>query len=102
MDNVSDNLSGSSEGSVTGALASGMTAGEYFQRLSTLNRGMRLDESEEGYGIGLSIVQEITELYGGSIRLGESKQMGGLQVTVESYPESVFQFLTLCLSHPFR
>ena len=53
------------------------------QRLSTLNRGMRLDESEEGYGIGLSIVQEITELYGGSIRLGESKQMGGLQVTVE-------------------
>ena len=48
-----------------------------------LTRGTRLDESEEGHGIGLSIVQEIIELYGGSIDLGESDELGGLRVTVE-------------------
>ena len=52
-------------------------------RLSILTRGTRLDESEEGHGIGLSIVQEITELYGGTIDLGESDELGGLRVTVE-------------------
>jgi signal transduction histidine kinase len=48
-----------------------------------LTRGTRLDESEEGHGIGLSIVREIVELYGGSIDLGESDELGGLRVTVE-------------------
>ena len=48
-----------------------------------LTRGTRLDESEEGHGIGLSIVQEIIELYDGSIDLGESDELGGLRVTVE-------------------
>ena len=52
-------------------------------RSSILARGTRLDESEEGYGIGLSIVQEIIELYGGSIDLGKSDELGGLRVTVE-------------------
>jgi signal transduction histidine kinase len=52
-------------------------------RLSILTRGTRLDESEEGHGIGLSIVQEITELYGGTIDLGKSDELGGLRVTVE-------------------
>ena len=51
-------------------------------RMSILTRGTRLDESEEGHGIGLSIVQEITELYGGNIDLGESDGLGGLRVTV--------------------
>ena len=48
-----------------------------------LTRGTRLDESEEGHGIGLSIVQQMTERYGGSIELGESDELGGLRVTVE-------------------
>ena len=48
-----------------------------------LARGTRLDESGEGYGIGLSIVREIIELYGGSIDLGESDDLGGLRVTVK-------------------
>jgi signal transduction histidine kinase len=52
-------------------------------RSSILARGTRLDESEEGHGIGLSIVREIIELYGGSIDLGESEELGGLRVTVE-------------------
>lgn len=51
-------------------------------RSSILVRGTRLDESGEGHGIGLSIVREIIELYGGSIDLGESDELGGLRVTV--------------------
>jgi signal transduction histidine kinase len=48
-----------------------------------LARGTRLDESEEGHGIGLSIVREIIELYDGTVDLGESDELGGLCVTVE-------------------
>ncbi len=46
-----------------------------------LQRGVRLDENVPGSGIGLSIVQEIVEAYGGRILLGESA-LGGLAVTV--------------------
>ena len=48
-----------------------------------LGRGKRLDESTEGHGIGLSIVNEIVELYGGEIVLEDSGELGGLSVTVE-------------------
>jgi signal transduction histidine kinase len=44
-------------------------------------RGSRLDESVDGTGIGLTITKEIIELYGGSIKLSDSK-LGGLKVEI--------------------
>jgi signal transduction histidine kinase len=46
-------------------------------RLAVLERGVRLDEAAPGSGLGLSIVRDLTEHYGGSIALEDSK-LGGL------------------------
>ncbi len=46
-------------------------------------RGVRLDESVDGHGIGLSIVNDIIEHYQGSIIYGVSEKLGGLKVTIE-------------------
>lgn len=48
---------------------------------SLLQRGMRLDESAPGHGIGLSIVQDIARSYGGDIVIDESP-LGGARVKV--------------------
>lgn len=48
------------------------------QRDQALARGGRLDETVQGSGLGLSIVQEISSLYGGSFTL-EDSAMGGLR-----------------------
>lgn len=45
---------------------------------TVLKRGARLDETKPGSGLGLSIVTEIAELYGGELKL-ESSEMGGLK-----------------------
>ncbi len=52
------------------------------QRFEVLNRGIRLDETKPGSGIGLSLVQEIVKLYNGQIILDESN-LGGLKVTID-------------------
>ncbi len=52
------------------------------ERGLALQRGRRLDETVPGSGLGLSIVTELVELYGGSIALGDA-DLGGLRVTVE-------------------
>ncbi|RZJ46293.1 MAG: sensor histidine kinase [Brevundimonas sp.] len=52
------------------------------QREAALQRGMRMDETTPGSGLGLSIVVELTRAYGGRITLADS-DMGGLRVVLE-------------------
>ena len=51
------------------------------QRAEVLRRGARLDEHTPGSGLGLSIVDELSRAYGGSVALGAS-DWGGLALTV--------------------
>ncbi len=48
------------------------------KRALVLQRGTRLDEAVPGSGLGLSIVGETAELYGGTLKLDESAE-GGLR-----------------------
>nr|WP_232372236.1 ATP-binding protein [Acuticoccus mangrovi] len=50
--------------------------------VAVLSRGKRLDQSKPGSGLGLSIVAELVELYGGSLVLSRSA-MGGLRVVTQ-------------------
>ncbi|CAA6816512.1 MAG: Sensor protein PhoQ (EC [uncultured Thiotrichaceae bacterium] len=45
-------------------------------------RGTRLDESVEGYGLGLAICKDIIKLYDGQLKFGHSQRFGGLSVEV--------------------
>ena len=47
-----------------------------------MQRGQRLDESREGHGLGLGIIQDVVELYGGSLSLGKSTY-GGLSARLK-------------------
>jgi signal transduction histidine kinase len=48
-------------------------------RGSLFQRGARLDTTgKPGTGLGLAIVRDVAEIYGGSIRLEESEDLGGL------------------------
>jgi signal transduction histidine kinase len=47
-------------------------------RDAAIERGKRLDESRPGSGLGLSIVADLSAIYGGSLRLDESP-LGGLR-----------------------
>jgi len=49
-------------------------------REDVLNRGARMDQRIPGQGIGLSVAQEIIQLYGGSLTIGDSN-LGGAVVT---------------------
>ena len=47
-----------------------------------LGPGKRIDESMPRYGFGLPITRELTELYGGAVRLASS-DLGGLKVDLD-------------------
>ncbi len=46
-----------------------------------LQRGMRLDESTPGHGIGLAVVKDIARSYGGQLSIGRS-DLGGAEIVV--------------------
>jgi signal transduction histidine kinase len=48
------------------------------QRAAIFDRGARLDTDKPGTGLGLAIVRDVAQIYGGSIRLEESEDLGGL------------------------
>lgn len=49
-----------------------------------LERGMRLDESAPGHGIGLAVVKDIAASYGGDVTIGRAA-LGGAELTVRLY-----------------
>ena len=48
------------------------------QSVLALQRGIRIDETKPGSGLGLSIVKDIANEYGGTIKLSKA-HLGGLQ-----------------------
>ena len=46
-------------------------------------RGARLDEDRNGHGLGLAIVADIVDQYGGFLRLGRSQDLGGFAARIE-------------------
>jgi signal transduction histidine kinase len=52
------------------------------QRAKLGKRGLRLDETKPGSGLGLSIVTDLAQQYRGSLKLGES-ELGGLEARLE-------------------
>ncbi|AMR67309.1 sensor histidine kinase [Aquipseudomonas alcaligenes] len=51
------------------------------RREAVLGRGTRLDEQVAGHGLGLGIVRDMVEAWGGSLRL-EDSPLGGLRVAI--------------------
>jgi signal transduction histidine kinase len=52
------------------------------RRDEVLGRGSRLDEQVDGHGLGLGIVKDIVESWGGTLQLLESPS-GGLQIRIQ-------------------
>ncbi len=50
------------------------------ERVRIFDRGARLDTGKPGTGLGLAIVRDVAEIYGGTARLDESEDLGGLLV----------------------
>lgn len=50
------------------------------QRERIFDRGVRLDSGKPGTGLGMAIVRDVAEIYGGTVGLEESEDLGGLLV----------------------
>jgi signal transduction histidine kinase len=48
------------------------------ERAGIFDRGARLDIEKPGTGLGLAIVRDVAHIYGGSVHLEESEDLGGL------------------------
>lgn len=57
----------------------GVDAADYE---TVLRRGGRIDESHQGHGLGLAIVHDLVQDYGGSISFQRSSMLGGLEVLI--------------------
>ena len=55
--------------------------------VALLQRGMRLDESTPGHGIGLAVVKDIARSYGGRLSIQKS-ELGGAEIMVSIPPLS--------------
>ncbi|HHM04284.1 MAG TPA: GHKL domain-containing protein [Gammaproteobacteria bacterium] len=49
---------------------------------TVLTRGVRVNTTPTGHGIGLAIVQDIVQVYRGELFLGASERLGGAKVTL--------------------
>jgi len=50
-----------------------------------LDRGVRLDESAPGHGIGLAVVRDLAASYGGEVSIRTSR-WGGAKISVSIQP----------------
>ncbi|WP_240504584.1 ATP-binding protein [Tsuneonella mangrovi] len=50
------------------------------ERTRIFDRGVRLDTDKPGTGLGLAIVRDVAKIYGGTVELAESEDLGGLLV----------------------
>lgn len=53
------------------------------QREAVLSRGVRTDSSVPGQGIGLAVVRDIVQAYGGQIEIGQSETLGGARIRLQ-------------------
>jgi two-component system sensor histidine kinase PhoQ len=51
-------------------------------RIRIGQRGVRADETVPGHGIGLAMVQDTVEMYGGTVKIGASEALGGARFEV--------------------
>jgi two-component system sensor histidine kinase PhoQ len=54
----------------------------FEDRIRIGQRGVRTDETVPGHGIGLSMVQDTVEMYGGTLTIGESLALGGAEFSL--------------------
>ena len=52
------------------------------QESEIFERGMRADSYEQGHGIGLAIVRDLVDSYGGFLSIERSESLGGAKFSI--------------------